>query len=181
MYTFLCGLACSDLFYLTFNLQACYFMASVERLEDYSSYLVYVQSPTWNAFKATSDLIVILMTIDRCKMIGNIAKVQLQVLRDQSKQTSVYWQISTALIFSFMMHMPYYFNVESSVNLYPNQTSYGNNTSLHELWIVYETFYVVMIKILPVLIVVALNICLIMRLKVVWNRRKRLLQVNIIF
>ena len=50
-----------------------------------------------STFKATSDLIVICMTIDRVRMIGNIAQVRLQSLRQEEekfKNWSIYCQIN---------------------------------------------------------------------------------------
>ena len=62
MYSYIQGLAWADLAYLAFNLQSCYFGSKPELIEEYRGYLFNVLQPTWNAFKATSDFIVICMT-----------------------------------------------------------------------------------------------------------------------
>ena len=69
MYIYIQYLAITDLFYLMFNIQYCIYSGhgnkEFRENEVFTSYMMSFQQPTWNAFKATSDYIVICMTIDR--------------------------------------------------------------------------------------------------------------------
>ena len=49
------------------------------------------------------------MTIDRCKMIGDIEQVRLQSLRkEKTKRWLGYCQLLGILLFSFLLHTPYF-------------------------------------------------------------------------
>ncbi len=172
MYIFLCGLAIADLGYLIFNLQACYYLSDTTRWEDDDnfSYVRRVMQPTWNAFKATSDFIVISMTIDRYRVISNIEAVRLFAMRSDEVVNaipwSVYLQIAGAFLFSFGLHAPQYFKIECNGNL--DQTSEEGLSdeedmttteqptweclvqSDSDLWMVYNIIYYTFVKIVPV-------------------------------
>ena len=118
------------------------------------------------------------MTIDRVRMIGNIAQVRLQSLRqgeEKFKNWSIYCQIIGVMIFSFVMHTPYYFTDTHYKNLVNDSSIHEEQTgSVMDLWAIYQILYATTMKSLPVIIVVTLNIILIKRLRVVWRRRKRI-------
>ena len=118
------------------------------------------------------------MTIDRVRMIGNIAQVRLQSLRQEEekfKNWSIYCQIIGVMIFSFVMHTPYYFTDTHYKNLVNDSSIPEEQTgSVMDLWAIYQILYATTMKSLPVIIVVTLNIILIKRLRVVWRRRKRI-------
>ena len=59
------GLSIADLFYLAYTLQNYFFIMDLDILQKHQGYVYDISQPTWNAFKATSDFIVICMTIDR--------------------------------------------------------------------------------------------------------------------
>ena len=113
MYTFLCGLALADIGYLTFNLQNLYFNFSLEIKCNHLSYMKQVLVPLCNTFKSTSDYIVICMTINRCRVMKSITDLRIQELRKEAVRENVSWnvylQILIALLFSFVLHLPYYF------------------------------------------------------------------------
>ena len=121
------------------------------------------------------------MTIDRCRMIGNIAQVRLQNLRqegEKDKNWFVYCQLIGVLIFSFVLHTPYYFqdhNLEKLQNKTEIDSTEDHPSRVSDLWAIYQILYITTIKCLPVIIVVILNILLVKRLRVVWRRRKRIL------
>ena len=62
------------------------------------------------------------MTIDRCRMIGDIAQVKLQSLRkeaEKAKNWVAYCQLLGILLFSFVFHTPFFvkdFNYEKLDN-----------------------------------------------------------------
>ena len=123
-------------------------------------------------------------------MMGNIANVRLQTLRKDGQKDRtwiVYLQMVGVLIFSFLLHLPFYFNIDwqNSKNdtQIANLTNYDTindvddeESTLHDLWIIYISIYVISIKVVPVIVVVILNIVLIKRLRLVWRRRKRITQ-----
>jgi hypothetical protein len=195
MHVFICGLALADICYLAFNLQACYIGSSNDIVENesLSVYIYQIQQPTWNALKATSDFIVILMTLDRCRKIGNIAAMRLQFLRvddDREKSRSVYMQLLGATAMSFTMHLPYYFQVDQTfyqecdnnnevdLDLTTEETPPHCAASSEDLWLLYNILYVAMMKVLPVVVVVTANVVLFKRMKIIWRRRRTIKDVT---
>ncbi len=188
MYIFIRGLALADLAYLAFSLLSFYFGSSLKIYNDNRDFVVNFEQPAWNSLKATSDIIVIFMTVDRCRMMGDIAQIRLQTLRSENDRPwPVYCQLLGAFVFSLVMHLPYFFGIftrepvhhqNDTMKSLPETDSVSRGkVSFQELRLIYEVIYVVVFKVLPVLIVVVLNIILIKRLRVVWERRKKLTQV----
>ena len=192
MYTYLCGLAFTDLGYLAFNLQTCIFGSSDDVLLEKNKYILRFQQPTWNALKATSDFIVICMTIDRCRMISNIAEERLGSLRRQLGEKHSFWpvciEIVTILILCFTLHLPQYFTdsakhgancTEENAATFFNETTEEplcSTTILRSLLVIYDILYVLMVKVLPVVLIVSLNCFLVKKLKLVWERRQKFKQ-----
>ncbi|XP_023341397.1 probable G-protein coupled receptor B0563.6 [Eurytemora carolleeae] len=68
MYMYMKGLAVADIGYLLMALQMCIFQATLGDMitsEALGIYQYQILGPLWNAFLATSDFIVVCMTIDR--------------------------------------------------------------------------------------------------------------------
>ena len=63
------GSSIADLFYLAYTLQNYLFIMDLDILQKHQEYVYDISQPTWNAFKATSDFIVICMTIDRYRCV----------------------------------------------------------------------------------------------------------------
>ena len=113
MYTLLCGLALADLGYLAFTFTFyIYFSSSMELQCDHLYIRDQIIIPICNSFKATSDFIVICMTINRCQVMGNITEMRIQALQKYSNENTswnAYFQITAALVIASVLHLPFYF------------------------------------------------------------------------
>ena len=190
MYTFLRGLVFADLGYLTCFILYLYFEASLESKCDHLYFVHQILFPTWNAFKATSDFIVICMTINRSYVMRNITELRIQTLHKNTNgisqrktEWSVYLQLSVVVIFSFTLHLPYYFFDKIDMpTCYDNATLSeipDENPDENSLWYIYFVLSVGLAKLVPLLVIVALNIALVKNLKILARRRKKV-QQNII-
>ena len=186
MYTFLCGLVFADLGYLACFVQYLYFESSLKSKCDHLYFVHQILFPTWNAFKATSDFIVICMTINRFYVMENITELRIQALRKntngQEKKWTIYLQLLIVVIFSFTLHLPYYFfdkidkptcnDNSSEVIEDPDQNPNEN------LRYIYFIISVGLAKLVPMLIIVTLNVALVKSLKIMARRRKKVLNVE---
>ena len=156
MYTLLCGLALADLGYLAFTFTFyIYFSSSMELQCDHLYIRDQIIIPICNSFKATSDFIVICMTINRCQVMGNITEMRIQALRKYSNENTTSWnayfQITAALVIASVLHLPFYFfdsldGVLCSNNLNETYTVVRipiSNLDLKSLKILYSSYFVV--------------------------------------
>ena len=183
MYTLLCGLALADLGYLAFTFTFyIYFSSTMELQCDHMYYRDRIIIPICNSFKASSDFIVICMTVNRCQVMGNITGMRIQALRkdaitsNENTSWNTYFQITTALIIGFVLHLPFYFfdSLDSVLcNNGLNETS--PNPEIHfveEMWWMYYFVYATLVKVVPVVLIITLNIVLVKRLKVMASRKR---------
>ena len=183
MYIFLCGLALADLGYMIFSLMVFYFDSSLERQCSNLYYRDQIIIPICNSFKSTSDFIVICMTINRCRVMKNITELRIQALRRQATNEhtswSVYFQLLTALTISFALHLPYYFYRKNDHSICDEQNGNSTNIKSHQvphdeqMWLIYYLIYIIIVRVLPVVVIVSLNMILIKRLHVMANRKKK--------
>ena len=177
MYTFLCGLAVADLGYLAFMLQVFNFSSSVEIECNNLNYRDQILVPICNSFKAASDFIVIFMTINRCRVMGNITEMRISVLRKEAANERLSWnaffQILAAFAISFVLYLPFYFynflDEYSPCTIADNEDDYDGH-----MWFLYYVICVTLVKTMPILLIVTLNVVLIKRLRVMATRRRRL-------
>merc|ERR1711976_685716 len=177
MYTFLCGLAVADLGYLAFMLQVFNFSSSVEIECNNLKYRDQVLVPICNSFKAASDFIVIFMTINRCRVMGNITEMRISVLRKEAANERLSWnaffQILAAFAISFVLHLPFYFynflDEYSPCTIADNEGDYDGH-----MWFLYYVICVTLVNTMPIFLIVTLNVVLIKRLRVMATRRRRL-------
>ena len=187
MYTYLCGLALADLGYMALSLTAFFLDSSFEIRCENKYYRDQIIIPICNSFKSTSDYIVICMTINRCLVINNITELKIQACRKQAANEntswSVYFQLLAALLIRFALHFPYYFHRKTYHFICNDDqddgNGFGNTTTVspsvpydEEMWLIYYLIYIVIVRILPLIVIVSLNIILIKRLRVMADRKK---------
>ena len=100
-------------------------------------------------------------------MMDAIAEMKLHVLRKEDVNFKmVYFQIFCCYLCSITLHLPYYFHFPS------NETKAKLDIDLQHLWNIFQGLYTILIKIVPLLAIVVLNIALVRKLKIIWNRRR---------
>ena len=197
LYLYLRGLAVADLGYLLIAVQVSIFFssdpASNQSFIATRPLAVYVWkclNPLWNAFIGASDLIVVFMTLNRLIALINIRKVDVGNL--ELKKRIAFLNIILAFVFSFAVSAPLYFQFDisdfslctnlhndSSVQainnfpLFPVCPHYRNKVDSREDFIDYYIyFYELIMKILPSITIISLNIIIMKKLSKIWSKRK---------
>lgn len=146
MYHYMRALAVTDLAYLTFAAQNCYFAArevSSDFGPEMRTYIYRFMMPTWNAFKSVSDAIVICMTLNRYSSISAILDFALTVSSPETRATATtsasqaaslrrnfdpattlytLVRIVGAYIMCFSLHLPFFFEGEDNCSVYRAMT-----------------------------------------------------------
>lgn len=172
MYTYMTSLAFADICYLLLVGGNYYLTASKEIQEQNENLRSYVIIPCSNAFKATSDFIVILMTYDRYRKMSDIAAVRLQSLRQNAaEENGKHWKIFIhscgVLALSFVLYAPCFFPYHKN-----------NDNQFQDLDLIFQVISIALTRVTPMFFIVGLNIVIVKRLRVVRAKRKRLTEVN---
>lgn len=180
MYAYLTSLAFADICYLIFDGMN-YYLTATEEIQEQGQYLRnFIIIPTTNAFKAISDFIVILMTVDRYRIMGDITEIRLQTLRKNTKEDRKHWtvfaQICGAVALSFALYAPGYFPDHHEKNT-ALEESEEKGSRFQDLELIFQVICIAITKVMPMVLIVGLNIVIIQRLRIVWRRRKRVTEV----
>ena len=195
LYLYLKGLAIADLGYLIVALQVCIFFSrdpsSNQSFIVEKPLAIYVWkclSPLWNAFIGASDIIVVFMTLNRLIALINIRKVNIGTIERKRKFTFLY--IILAFVFSFSMSVPLFFQFDiSDFSLCSNL---NNASSVHSIFPLFHPcphyrnqmnpqedfmdyyiyFYEIIMKIVPSIIIISMNITIMNKLSKIWSMRK---------
>lgn len=196
MFTYMQLLSLTDIGYLLFTVQACiftdlgYFITKDGITSSSYALIFYVWvclTPLWNTFGSGSDLVVVCMTISRFRILRDIDKINL--CEWSRKKYHVKGVVTGCLVLSFLLHMPYFFQVQvipcppeeedpSKQALQNNQddcwTHETSDITQSQLWAIYGYIYQVIIKICPLVLIFSLNIAMVFKLRRIWKQRRKL-------
>ena len=197
LYIYLKGLAIADLGYLIMALQAsvilCFDPDSSRMTINEKSLTSYIRmclNPLWNAFIGASDFIVVFMTFNRLVALINIRKVDVEPF--DKKKKAVIFNIIVAFSLSFIMHIPTVFDIntpllcnntsnmsENILKIYPHipfcdELESKNKKNMREDFFFYYIYaYEILLKILPSILIIALNLAIMRKLMQIWAQRKK--------
>ncbi|TRY79660.1 hypothetical protein TCAL_02006 [Tigriopus californicus] len=195
-FTYMKGLAITDLGYLLFTLQASFlvsehlFLALEYRNPESQALTIYVWnvfSPLWNIFGSSSDAIITLMTIDRYfTLVGMIKKPcrSLKPMNNRSLKPKIL--VPMAVIVCALFHFPYCFQFKVvpcngfDLELNFNETlADPENTNCWSpipskfaqtsLWVVFCILNLLAMKLVPYALVTTLNVLILVKLKKMRN------------
>ena len=133
MNAFLPGLALANVAFLASLIPDSYLQSNIEIECNYRQFLHQFWTPTVNALKTTSDFILILMLLDRCRLMKFIIDLRIQKFRKNDENTKILWivhfQVFFAFILSGVLHLPLFF-YDRTDYLECNETSLFENLKL---------------------------------------------------
>ena len=182
MKTYLPGMALANVVYLTSLVPVSYLQSSLEIDCKYHQFIVQFWTPTVNALKSTSDFILILMLLDRCRVMKFIIDLRIQKLRkNDTKDDNTPWivqiQVLLAFVLSVVLHLPLFFYDRTDYlgcNDILDETTTPPPSQIHDddLWTVYDAITIIMVKVVPILVIVGSTMVLIKRLREMSKRRQ---------
>ena len=182
MKTYLPGMALANVVYLASLVPVSYLQSSLEIDCKYHQFIVQFWTPTVNALKSTSDFILILMLLDRCRVMKFIIDLRIQKLRkNDTKDDNTPWivqiQVLLAFVLSVVLHLPLFFYDRTDYlgcNDILDETTTPPPSQIHDddLWTVYDAITIIMVKIVPILVIVGSTMVLIKRLREMSKRRQ---------
>ena len=182
---FLPGLALANVTFLASLVPDSYLQSSIEIECKHLHFIVQHWTPTVNALKSTSDFILILMLLDRCRVMKFIIDLRIQKLRkNDTKDDNTSWivqiQVLLAFVLSVVLHLPLFFYDRTDylgcndIRDFVNETTTPSPSQIHDddLWTVYGAITIIMVKIVPILVIVGSIMVLIKRLREMSKRRQ---------
>ena len=184
MYFYIAALSISDLGYLVFTAQNCYYSVVEGADSEAKEYIYRAMVPAWNTFKCISDYIVICMTYNRFSIVSKISNFSgKEQFKNAAANLSVLIQIVASVIGSVLIHLPLCLNVtktcssdDQSTNVTTalaktcNQTDYSYHADTN-LWVLYTSVYATVVKVFPILFVGIFNLLIARHLKTISQRR----------
>ena len=182
MNTFLPDMALANVVYLASLVPVSYLQSSLEIECHHLQFNVQFWTPTVNSLKSTSDFILILMLLDRCRVMKFIIDMRIQKLRKIETYWIVHVQVLLAFVLSVVLHLPLFFYDRADYLGCNDILDFGNETTTpspsqiydNDLWTIYDAITIIMVKIVPILVIVGSTMVLNKRLREMSQRRKTL-------